>query len=74
MKKSILIFITWLMALGVIAQVQPTDTTYSVSLHVGYGHNLTYGSYANFDIDAYLPINRHFDMQANIRTMVHLVL
>ena len=68
MKKSILIFITWLMALGVIAQVQPTDTTYSVSLHVGYGHNLTYGSYANFDIDAYLPINRHFDMQANIRT------
>ena len=68
MKKSILIFITWLMALGVIAQVQPTDTMYSVSLHVGYGHNLTYGSYANFDIDAYLPINRHFDMQANIRT------
>lgn len=51
-----------------MAQVQPGDTTYSVSLHAGYGHNLTYGSMANFDIDAYLPINQHFDMQANVRT------
>ena len=57
----------WLLALGAMAQVQPGDTQYSVSLHVGYGHNLTYGSYANFDIDAYMPINQHFDMHANLR-------
>ena len=57
-----------LLAPAALAQVQPGDTTYSVSLHAGYGHNLTYGSMANFDIDAYLPINKHFDMQANIRT------
>ena len=58
----------WLLALGAMAQVQPGDTTYTVSLHAGYAHNLTYGSYANFDLDAYMPINKHFDMQANIRT------
>ena len=57
----------WL-AVAAIAQVQPGDTTYTVSLHTGYAHNLTYGSYANFDLDAYMPINKHFDMQANIRT------
>ena len=51
-----------------MAQVQPGDTTYSVSLHAGYGHNLTYGSMANFDIDAFMPINQHFEMQANVRT------
>ena len=51
-----------------MAQVQPIDTRYMLSLHTGYAHNLTYGSYANFDIDAYLPINQHFDMQANLRT------
>ena len=68
MKKSILIFSTWLVSLGAMAQVQPGDEQYAVSLHVGYGHNLTYGSHANFDIDAYLPINKHFDMQASVRT------
>ena len=57
-----------LLAPAALAQVQFVDTTYSVSLHAGYGHNLTYGSMANFDIDAYLPINKHFDMQANVRT------
>jgi hypothetical protein len=50
------------------AQVQPGDNAYSVAIHAGYAHNLTYGSYANFDIDANLPINQHFEMQANIRT------
>lgn len=57
-----------LLAPAAMAQVQSGDTAYSISLHAGYGHNLTYGSMANFDIDAYLPINKHFEMQANIRT------
>ena len=70
MKKNIFVFAlcSLLFVSVATAQVQPGDTTYSMSLHVGYGHNLTYGSYANFDIDAFLPINPHFDMQANIRT------
>ena len=70
MKKIFLIFAlcSLFLASTAMAQVQPGDTTYSVSLHAGYGHNLTYGSYANFEIDAYLTINKHFDMQANVRT------
>ena len=57
-----------LLAPAAMAQVQPSDSQYAVSLHVGYAHNLTYGSYANFDIDAYMPINPYFEMQANVRT------
>ena len=70
MKKLFFIFTLGclLMAPMAMAQVQPGDTTYSVSLHAGYGHNLTYGSMANFDIDAFMPINQHFEMQANVRT------
>jgi hypothetical protein len=70
MKKIILIIAlcSWFLAPAATAQVQPGDTTYSVSLHAGYGHNLTYGSFANFDIDAYMPINPYFEMQANVRT------
>ena len=44
------------------------SSPYSLSLKVGYAHNLTYGSYANFDIDAYCPINQYFEAEANIRT------
>jgi hypothetical protein len=51
----------------IMAQVQPGSDQYAVSLHVGYGNNLTYGSMANFDISAYMPIHQHFDMQANLR-------
>ena len=70
MKNLFFIFTlgSLLMAPMAMAQVQPGDTRYSVSLHAGYGHNLTYGSMANFDIDVYLPINQHFDMQVNVRT------
>lgn len=70
MKKLIFIIAlcSWFLAPAATAQVQPGDTTYSVSLHAGYGHNLTYGSFANFDIDAFMPINPYFEMQANIRT------
>jgi opacity protein-like surface antigen len=70
MKKIFFIFAfcSLLLAPAATAQVQPGDTTYSVSLHAGYGHNLTYGSFANFDIDAYMPINPYFEMQANVRT------
>ena len=70
MKKNFFIvaLCSLLLAPAAMAQVQPSDSQYAVSLHVGYGHNLTYSSMANFDIDAYMPINQYFEMQANIRT------
>lgn len=43
------------------------SSPYSISLHTGYAHNLTYGSYANFDVDAYMPVAQHFEMQSNVR-------
>jgi len=70
MKKKpllILALCSMFLAPNAIAQVQPGSDQYAVSLHVGYAHNLTHGSMANFDIDAYMPINPHFDMQANLR-------
>jgi hypothetical protein len=68
MKKILLIFAFALWSLmSIMAQVQPGSDQYAVSLHVGYGNNLTYGSMANFDISAYMPIHQHFDMQANLR-------
>jgi hypothetical protein len=51
-KKIIFVLGAWFIGMAALAQVQPGDTRYSVSLHMGYGHNLTYGSHANFDIDA----------------------
>ena len=44
------------------------SSPYSLSFHAGYAHNLTYGSYATFDLDAYLPINQYFEAEANLRT------
>ena len=44
------------------------SSPYSVSLHVGYAHNPIYGSYANFDVESYMPINKYFEAEANIRT------
>ena len=43
LSKQILLLILgyWLLAIGAMAQVQPGDNPYSLSLHVGYGHNLT---------------------------------
>ena len=67
-KKIIFVLGSLLFAIGATAQVQHGESQYAVSLHVGYAHNLTYGSYANFDLDAYMPINPHFDMQASVRT------
>ena len=70
MKKLgyIILLACFLLAPMANAQVQPGDTTHSVSLHVGYGHNLSYGSMANFDLDAFIPIHPYFEMQANVRT------
>lgn len=54
-------------ALSAMAQ-QSGDSRYTISLHAGYAHNLTYGSHANFDVCAYLPVNQYFEAEADVRT------
>ena len=66
MNRKLLLSLA-LLPLMAAAQTQPGDSRYSISLHAGYGHNRTYGSMGNFDIDAFMPINQHFEMQADIR-------
>ena len=59
------LFLFSLLCLSALAYAQ---SPYSLSLHAGYGHNLTYGSFATFDIDAQLPINQYFEAETNLRT------
>ena len=59
------LFLFSLLCLSALAYAQ---SPYSLSLHAGYGHNLTYGSFATLDIDAQLPINQYFEAEANLRT------
>jgi hypothetical protein len=65
MKKRIII--TFVGVLALFANPLCASEQYSISLDMGYGHNLTYGSFANFDLGAYMPLNTHFEMQANVR-------
>ena len=69
MKHRILIVLALcLSGIAASAQDHAAEGKYAISLHAGYGHNLTYGSFANFDVDAYMPINQYFEAEANIRT------
>lgn len=65
MKKRIMI--TFVGVLALFSNPLCASEQYSISLDMGYGHNLTYGSFANFDLGAYMPLNTHFEMQANVR-------
>ena len=64
MKKLIIISLGFLtfMSLPLCA-----SDRYTLSLDMGYGHNMTYGSFANFDLGAYMPLNAYFEMQADVR-------
>lgn len=65
MKKRIII--TFVGVLALFSNPLCASEQYSISLDMGYGHNLTYGSFANFDLGAYMPFNTHFEMQADVR-------
>lgn len=68
MNKRLLLSI--LMVAGLLpamAQIQFGTDRYSVRLNVGYNHNTTYGSHAGVDFGAFMPINEHFEMQADLR-------
>ena len=68
MKKHLLpILLTVAGMLPAMAQVQFGTNQYAVRLNIGYNHNTTYGSYAGVDFGAFMPINQHFEMQADLR-------
>ena len=68
MKKRILfLFISfcplWLMA----ANPGFGTRRYSITGMVEYSYNTTWGHHGNFDVQALMPINPHFEMQANLQ-------
>ena len=71
MKKRIII--TFVGVLALFSNPLCASEQYSISLDMGYGHNLTYGSFANFDLGAYMPLNTHFEMQANVRMFTYMI-
>ncbi len=52
---------------GIQAQVQSGDSLYALRLDLGYSYNKTYSHHFNADIGAFVPINRHFELQADVR-------
>lgn len=75
-KRLLLICMLVVGMLPAVAQVQYGSNQYAVRMNIGYNHNTTYGSHAGFDFGAFMPINEHFEMQADIRvatTLTHSV-
>lgn len=68
MNKRLLLSILMVAGqLPAMAQIQFGTDRYSVRLNIGYNHNTTYGSHAGVDFGAFMPINEHFEMQADLR-------
>lgn len=67
--KKLYLFVALCLGTVAYAQASTADSTksYSIAFHAGYGHNLTYGSFANFDLDAHMPIHPYFEAEANLR-------
>jgi hypothetical protein len=56
-----------LLALPARAQVQHGDMAYAVKFRSAYAFNKTYSHYATFDVGAFMPVNEHLELQADIR-------
>lgn len=67
MKNKILAIAFMLLPLMGYAEVQYGSEQYSLGMNIGYAHNRTYGSYANIDLGAFMPINKNFEMEAALR-------
>lgn len=67
MKRFVIITLMLAGVLPMMAQVQYGADRYALKANIGYAHNTTYGSHAVFDIGAFMPINPHFEMQADLR-------
>ena len=65
MKKYLILLALCLS--GVVCGQSLDNPKYSLTLRAGYGHNLIYGSHANYDLGAFMPINQHFEMDADLR-------
>lgn len=67
MKKFTTLILLLAAMLPAMAQVQYGTEQYAVRAYAGYAHNTTYGSYGVFDFGGFMPINQHFEMQADLR-------
>lgn len=65
-RLLILSFVLCLLSTSVWAVRQPGFGTrkYTVTGMVEYGYNTTWGHHGNFDVQALMPINPHFEMEA----------
>ena len=65
MKKRILIlFISFCPLMLMAANPGFGTRKYEVTGMVEYSYNTTWGHHANFDVQALMPINPHFEMEA----------
>ena len=68
MKKSIILF---LILLGTVPMMAGNpgfgDRRYTVTGMAEYSYNTTWGHHGNFDIQALMPFNPHFEMEAKLQ-------
>jgi len=70
MKKfTLLTALALLLALPTYAVKRPGfgDRRYSITGMVEYSYNTTWGHHGNFDVQALLPINKHFEMETKLQ-------
>lgn len=68
MKKQLL-FLLFLLSAMTLSAANPGfgQRRYSLSGLAEYSYNNTWGHHANFNIQALMPINRHFEMEAKVQ-------
>ena len=67
MKRKFLFWLLWVGMPLMAANPGFGTRKYALSGMVEYSYNTTWSHHANFDIQALMPINPHFEMQANLQ-------
>ena len=67
MKKSILFSVLLFPLLVLAANPGFGERTYSLTGMAEYSYNTTWGHHANFDVQALMPFNPHFEMEAKLQ-------
>ena len=65
MRKITLTFILCCLCLSLLAQI--TDRPVELRFFGEYAYNPTYEHFGNFDLQALIPLNRHFELDANLQ-------
>ena len=69
MRKYILTYLLLLAAVGAALAGNPGfgERRYSISTMAEYSYNKTWGHHGNLDVQALMPINPHFEMEAKLQ-------